>query len=138
MQLGVVAWGMAREKTALPDDLLQLSHRFEEWRRANPPRTRVPESMWDAAVEMAQRHGLHRTTKALRLDYVRLKKRLPAEIQPQRSSAQPAFLELLAAPPTGAECVVELECAVGRLRVSMRGAALDWAGLLHAWRGAAK
>ena len=129
---------MSREKTAVPDDLLQLNQRFEEWRRANPPRTHLPESMWDAAVEMAQRHGLYRTTKALRLDYTRLKKRLPADTQPQRPSAPPVFLELLAAPSTGAECVVELESAVGRLRVSMRGTALDWTGLLHAWRGAAK
>jgi len=41
----------------------------EEWRSANPPRTRLPESIWEAAVEMAQRHGLHCTTKALRMDY---------------------------------------------------------------------
>src|ERR1017187_3164166 len=31
---------MSREKTAVRDDLLQLSQRFEEWRNANPPRTR--------------------------------------------------------------------------------------------------
>src|ERR1035438_10781243 len=81
---------MSREKTAIPDDLLQLSQRLEEWRSANPPRTRLPEPMWEAAVEMAQRHGLHCTTKALRMDYMRLKKRLPAGTQSPRS-APPAF-----------------------------------------------
>jgi hypothetical protein len=128
---------MSREKTALPDDLLQLSQRFEEWRSAHPPRTRLPEPMWEAAVEMAQRHGLHCTTNALRMDYMRLKKRLPAGTQPPRP-APPAFLELLAAPTTGPECVVELESAGDRLRVSMKGAALDWARLLQAWRGAVR
>ena len=129
---------MSHEKTALPDDLLQLSRRLEEWRSANPPRTRLPEPIWEAAVEMAQRHGLHRTTKALRLDYTRLKKRLPVGAQPPRP-APPAFLEMLALPATSsAECVVELETAGSRLRVSMRGAALDWSSLLHAWRGAAR
>ena len=129
---------MAHEKTAIPDDLLQLSQRLEEWRGANPPRTRLPESIWEAAVEMAQRHGLHCTTKALRMDCTRLKKRLPAGTQPPRSTP-PAFLELLASPTTGpAECVVELESAGGRMRVTMKGAALDWASLLHAWRGAAR
>jgi hypothetical protein len=44
---------MSLEKTAVPDDLLQLSQRLEEWRSANPPRTRLPEPMWEAAVEMA-------------------------------------------------------------------------------------
>ena len=62
---------MSHEKIAVPDDLLQLSQRLEEWRSANPPRTRLPESIWEAAAEMAQRHGLHCTTKALRLDYMR-------------------------------------------------------------------
>jgi hypothetical protein len=127
---------MSREKTALPDDLSQLSQRLEEWRSANPPRTRLPEPFWESAVEMAQRHGLHRTTKALRMDYTRLKKRLPAGAQPPR---QPAFLELLASPATGpAECVVELESTGGKMRVSLKGTALDWASLLHAWRGAAR
>ena len=49
---------MPREKTAIPDDLLQLSQRLEAWRRENPPRTRLPEPIWVAAAEMAQRHGL--------------------------------------------------------------------------------
>ena len=129
---------MAHEKTAVPDDLLQLSQRLEEWRRANPPRTRLPEPIWEAAVEMAQRHGLHCTTKALRLDYMRLKKRLSASTQAPRSTP-PAFLELLASPTTGpVECVVELESAGDRMRVTMKGAAMDWTSLLHAWRGAAR
>jgi hypothetical protein len=129
---------MSREKTAVPDDLLQLSQRLEEWRSANPPRTRLPEPMWEAAVEMAQRHGLHRTTQALRMDYMRLKKRLPAGTPPRRPHP-PAFLELLAPPITGpVECVVELESTGGKMRVSMKGAVLDWASLLHAWRGAAR
>ncbi len=127
---------MSREKTAIPDDLLQLSQRLEEWRSAHPPRSRLPETIWAAAVEMAQRHGLQRTTKALRIDYTRLKKRLPAGAQPP-GPLPPAFLELLASPARGpAECVVELESARGRMRVAMKGVALDWASLLHAWREA--
>jgi hypothetical protein len=112
---------------------------LEEWRSANPPRTRLPEPMWEAAVEMAQRHGLHCTTKALRMDYMRLKKRLPAGTQPPRPRpAAPAFLELLASPTGLGECVVELESVGGKMRVSLKGVPLDWCGLLQAWRGAAK
>ena len=75
----------------------------------NPPRTRLPEPIWEAAAEMAQRHGLHCTTKALRMDYTRLKKRLPACSQALRREP-PAFLELLAPSATGPmEYVVEWE-----------------------------
>src|SRR5437867_4369574 len=81
---------------------------------------------------MAQRHGLPCTTKALRMDYTRLKKRLPAcnqTIQPEPS----AFVELLAPPATGPmEYVVEWESARGRMRVATKGSALDWGSLLRA------
>ena len=127
---------MSREKTAIPDDLQQLSERLEEWRRVNPRRTRLPEPIWEAAVEMAQRHGLHGTTKALRMDYTRLKKRLPAGTQPPKPASPPAFLELLAPSRGPVEYVVELESACGRMRVAMKGTPLDWANLLHAWREA--
>ena len=127
---------MSCEKTALPDDLRQLSERLQEWRNTQAPRARLPESMLVAAVEMAQRHGLHRTAKVLRIDYGRLKDRLPEGAPPARPAA-PAFLELLASPSARpVECVVEMESAQGRLRVALKGAALDWAGLLRAWRDA--
>jgi hypothetical protein len=127
---------MAHEKVAIPEDLLQLSQRFEAWRSAQPPRSRLPESMWSAAAEMAQRHGLHCTSKALRLDYTRLKKRLPGAVAVGSTrSAPPDFLELLASPASNvAECVVEVESNRGRMRVAMKGVTPDWAGLLRAWR----
>ncbi len=127
---------MSRERTTIPEDLVQLSQRFDEWRSAQPPRSRLPESMWAAAAEMAQRHGVHRTTKVLRLDYTRLKKRLPPTAGIARTrTPSPDFLELLTSPEgAAAECVVEVESSRGRMRVAMKGVAPDWAGLLRAWR----
>src|SRR3989442_13886139 len=111
---------MSREKQAIPDDLLQLSRGVEGWRSANPPRTRLPEAIWEAAAEMAQRHGLHCTTKALRLDYTRLKKRLSPAAQPSRPTP-PAFLELLAPPALRPmEYVVEWESSQGRMRIATK------------------
>jgi hypothetical protein len=126
---------MTQPQTAIPPDLLELSQRLEQWRSGQPPRTRLPESIWAAAAEMAQRHGLHRTTKLLRMDYTRLKKRLPAVAQEAAGSAPPGFLELMAPVAVGpAECVVEWESARGRMRVAMKGVTPDWANLLRAWR----
>ena len=124
---------MPQQQTAIPPDLLELSQRLEQWRSEQPARSRLPESIWSAAVELAKRHGLHRTTKALRLDYTGLKNRMPAASQ--SSEPSPAFLELLTPPTTGpAEYVVEWESVRGRMRVAMKGPAPDWASLLRAWR----
>src|SRR5882724_581447 len=106
---------MAQPQTAIPLDLLELSQRLEQWRSEQPLRSRLPESIWTAAVEMAQRHGLHRTTKALRLDYTGLKKRLPA-VLPSGGPPPPHFLELLA--PTAAaraECVESGAAAIRQM-----------------------
>ena len=124
---------MPRQQTPIPPDLVELSHRLEQWRSEHSKRSRLPESIWSAAVEIAKRYGLHRTTKALRLDYAGLKKRMPAV--EQAAGSPPGFLELLV--PTAVstpECVVEWESARGRMRVAMKGVTLDWASLLRAWR----
>jgi hypothetical protein len=120
---------MSLDNAPILDDLQQLKQQLEEFRSTNPPRSRLPESIWAAAAEAARRHGLHLTSKALRMDYAGLKKRLrPAT---QIAPASPAFLELLA---TSTECVVELESNGSRMRVALKGIPLDWAGLLSAWR----
>ena len=125
---------MLDNNPAIPDDLLALSKQLEQWRSAHPARTRLPESFWTSAVDMAQRHGLHRTTKLLRLDYTRLRKRLPSTGVPEGLSPA-SFLEWAAPPvPNATECVVEWESNRGRMRVAMKGVTPDWAGLLRAWR----
>lgn len=126
---------MPQQQTAIPSDLLELSQRLEQWRSEQPPRTRLPESIWTAAVEMAQRYGLHRTTKTLRLDYTKLKNHMPSGAK-ATEPAPAGFLELLAPSVAAgpAECVVEWESARGRMRVAMKGVTPDWASLLRAWR----
>ena len=125
---------MSQPQVAIPPDLLELSQRLERWRSEQPPRTRLPESIWTAAVEMAQRYGLHRTTKLLRMDYTRLKRLMPAAAQTV-GPEPPGFLELLAPVAVGpTECVVEWESARGRMRVAMKGVTPDWVSLLRAWR----
>lgn len=124
---------MSHEKTGVPDELLELSRQFEAWRSAQPPRSRLPETMWTAATDMARRHGLHCTAKTLRLDYTRLKKRLAEGMSGPPAAAR--FVELLSTPAISpAECVVEVESSRGRMRVAMKGVMPDWAGLLRAWR----
>ena len=105
-----------------------------------PHRTRLPESLWQAAVELARQHGLYSVAHPLRLDYVQLKKRLGGVARsPKRRQPTPAFVELIAAhPATVSECVIEFESSVGgKMRIQWKGsAAPDWASLLRAWREA--
>jgi hypothetical protein len=75
------------------------------------PRTRkLPESVWQTAVELAREHGVYAVAHPLRLDYMGLKKRLGGVSRPRGKGRKPAFVELIA--PHAAllpECVIEFE-----------------------------
>ena len=123
----------------IPEPIVQLQRRFDEFRRSRPHRTRLPETLWQAAVELAREHGLHPVAHPLRLDYMGLKRRLAGLPAAQKKAAAPAFVELITAhPATVAECVIEFESRIGsKLRIQWKGsAAPDWVSLLRAWREA--
>ncbi len=123
---------MPRERSPIPESLLEASQRLEQWRSTNRPRSPLPEWVWPEAVQLAQRYGVNGTARAMRLDYMQLKKRLP--VQPQPKPAR--FVEFItSAMPDSSRCVIEMESAQGKLRVEMNSAP-DWKQLLHAWRRA--
>jgi len=79
-------------------------------------------------VKLAGRYGIHRTAKALRVDYYALKKRVEGTTavissKAPAATAETKFLELPAAAWSGSgECTLELEDAVGaKLRVHLKG-----------------
>jgi hypothetical protein len=91
-------------------------------------RSRIPEPLWASAVKLADRYGIHRTAKALRVDYYALKKRLEGAPATTASklpavTAGARFLELPAAAWAGSgECTLDLEDAGGaKLRVYLKG-----------------
>jgi hypothetical protein len=112
---------------------VQLQRELEQFRGNHPPRTRLPESLWQSAVELARQHGLYLVAHPLRLDYVQLKKRLGGVAKAPRKAASPAFVELIASHPTMPECVIEFESSTGgKMRIQWKGsAAPDWASLLR-------
>ena len=112
----------------LPALLKDLRRRFEAWRRTRKLRSRIPEPLWASAVKLAGRYGIHRTAKALRVDYYALKKRVEGEGaaaagKVPAGDAGARFLELPAAAwAGGGECTLELEDAGGaKLRVHLKG-----------------
>jgi hypothetical protein len=132
--------------SVLSGPLEQVRRRFERWRRSRRRGTRIPESLWASAVNLAGTCGIHRTAKALRVDYYGLKKRveqqgafscrLPSRLSAEEGSV-PAFVELALPAETGCgQCILELEDAAGsKMRVELRGfEAPDLAALTRSFR----
>ena len=123
----------------IPEPIGQLKQELEQFRGTNPARTRLPEPLWESAVNLARQYGIWRTAKPLRLDYMGLKKRLGGAEVPRvkQSSLAPSFVEFVPPPPlTSSECVVEIDSPSGaKMRIQWKASTPpDWASLLHAWR----
>ena len=128
---------MNRKSTPIPEPIAQLQLQLDQFRSTQPPRTKLPESLWQAAVELARQHGVYPVAHPLRLDYMGLKKRLSGVANLRRKPEQPAFVELIAPRPVRIdEYVIEFESSSGgKMRILWKAAAPpDWASLLRAWR----
>jgi hypothetical protein len=119
---------MVPEAANIPDDLEQLRRRLEEFRKAQPGHSRLPESLWVAATELAKRYGVNPTARALRLEHAALRKRVENQGQPraQRKMAAPATFMEFVAPGAQAvtNCTVEVQSAQGgKLRLELKSVA---------------
>jgi hypothetical protein len=132
---------MTQHQNSIPEPIAQLQQQLTQWRSTNQPRTRLPDTFWNAAVELARQYGIYRTANSLRLDYVGLKERLLGSgARPRKhakKSPKPAFVELLA--PQSAqpdEWLIEFESARGnKMRIQWKATRpLDWTALLRDWR----
>ncbi|HEY7615767.1 MAG TPA: hypothetical protein VH744_03115 [Terriglobales bacterium] len=127
-----------RPTSSTPEPILQLQRPLEDFRSRQPARTKLPEALWQAAVELARQSGIYPVAHPLRLDYMGLKKRL-GEVRPphRRKAAPPAFIEVVAAQPAAQEaCVIEFESARGaKMRIPWKASTPpDGTNRLHAWR----
>jgi hypothetical protein len=43
----------------IPEAIMQLQQQLHQSRSTRPRRTKLPESLWQAAVELAQQHGVY-------------------------------------------------------------------------------
>jgi len=129
-----------RKSTPIPEPIAQLQRQLDQFRGTQSRRTKLPESLWQAAVELARQYGVYPVAHPLRLDYTRLKKQLGGPpIRRQRSAPKPAFVELIAPGRSPLEeCVIEFESSGGsKIRIEWKSTAPpDWTNLLRAWRDA--
>ena len=128
-----------KSAVSIPEPIVQLQRQLDQFRSAQPHRAKIPEGMWQAAVELARQHGVYAVAHPLRLDYVGLKRRLEGDTKLEKKKvASPRFVELIAAHPAAAECLIEFESKSGsKMRIQWKGSgAPDWSSLLRAWREA--
>jgi len=121
-----------KEAIEIPVGMRMVCRRFERWRKAHTARLPIPEALWAAAADAAREHGVFRASKALHLEYGKLKRMAEAGRAAVPPTIAPAtFLELMPPQTVGlAECLIELEGPRGEMRIQWKGAtAPDLAGL---------
>jgi len=107
----------------------EVRERFVRWRRTRAKKARIPEDLWEAAVEVARRDGVNRTAKALHLDGGKLMRRLVAAGEagePGGKDAPAAFIEFVSSTSDiRMECVLEAESAeAGTVRIQLKAVTL--------------
>jgi hypothetical protein len=117
----------ARSPQKLPAELSRAAARWAQWRRSRALGARIPESLWQLAVELAARYGVSKTAATLRVDYYALKKRFDAAAPGHEGgrdvASTPAFVELTPSSLAAAsECVIEFERSSGaKMRLEFKG-----------------
>jgi hypothetical protein len=138
---------MKRANEATTEQLKALCRRVEHWRAHREGRSRVPEDLWDAAVEVARVEGVHATSKALRFNYYGIKDRLVladstalTRRKPDRDTTfvevqMPSVPSLVPRESADDRTVVELVGTGGaRMRIDIAGASgVDVVALAHAF-----
>jgi hypothetical protein len=101
----------------------QLSRELADWRLAHSAPERIPERIWSQAVMLALKHGVSPTSRALKLSYATLKRKVE-DSTACLEHASADFFEIFPAAPVAAqlvECVVEVQARNGsRLRVEAK------------------
>jgi hypothetical protein len=81
-------------------DLTQLQRQLSAWRQKQSGRTRLPEAVWSAAVDLARTQGPSLVARALRLDYYKQRQRLAGSAL--LPTAPTTFVEVKAEAMSGA------------------------------------
>ena len=83
------------KQSDLPARLARAQQRFDTWRRTHTKYSRLPDSLWSAAVKLAGVYGVNRTVRALRLDCHGLIKRVESTASAEAPTSNPTFVQLL-------------------------------------------
>ena len=111
----------ARIESALT--LEKVAEHFAQWRRNKKKGERIPQPLWNEAIELVETHGVSRVTRTLRLSATDLNQRrgIVGTSQRRQAPVAAAFVEVEHAPipVSGADAIwMEVERPDGiRLRI---------------------
>ena len=103
-------------------DMEGVRQELEQFRSTHHSPCRIPTDLWARAAELARRHGVCPTARALHLDYSRLKRKLAQATHPETKTAElPELVELIGTTVTRIpECTIEVEGRRGRMRIQVK------------------
>ena len=115
--------------------LEEVEKQFKNWRRRRKNRrAQIPPALWEAAASLSGQYSVHEITKSLHLNHTALRDRIAGEaIKPQ----VPAFVELdmISSHPAVSECIIEMEKADAKMKISIKGNYPDIAEISKAFLG---
>ena len=127
-------------------EIVVLRARVDAWRSTKKRGARIPDALWEAAVELATTHGVYDVSRGLAVDHSKLK-RLVTESEQRRGEVSVEFVELqelfstelqeLFSSTTRAPAVVEMRRADGAsFRVELPEGRVDVLALAATFWGA--
>ena len=111
---------LSAETTAIQ----KVKQRFETWREVRKKRTRIPEELWQAAVELTSDYTPNKISQTLHINYSVLKERI-VSMKTAELDVEGEFVEVdMDRRMSTEEWVFELEDGKGvKMRMRMKGAA---------------
>lgn len=99
-----------KSKKLFPSDLTAASRALEAWRKTRHRRQPIPETLWAEMSALARIHGVSWVSRALRLDYYALQRRV------HEQAPASDFVEVKFAPAEDRRrgCTAEMEDRQGR------------------------
>ena len=97
--------------------LMRARREFGRWRRGRRGRQRIPQGLWDLAVEAAAEHGIHQVSRVLGLNHSALKAAVQKRTDKVVGDAAAAGFVELAWPAAGGSgaCMIEAEDGRGTM-----------------------
>lgn len=112
-----------KQRTEVPIGMKKVQRRLERWRKIRRGREPIPKRLWAAAAAVAREHGINPTSRALHLEFKKLKQYVESGKPTKRTPPPtPKFVELMASAPAGfSECIIELEGRHSKMRIHWKG-----------------